>query len=305
MAEVENRKHSAIYLTRRIIGEVRSHPTNRDRRLRAVARSVLWQIRKRLFPKPVVRHIFNHSRIWLDPAAGSASNIIYFGDHFDLEEMTFLERFIQPGDVFIDAGANIGAYTIFAAELVGTDGHIHSFEAAPSLVDKLRANIELNELETRVTVHPMAVGDRAGRVRFHTGFDVSNTIWSDGDPPGRTTEVDMVSLDQAVEGRVDALKLDVEGAESMALTGFKDHMRSDDAPVVLIEILWPQLEALGSNYNELIQQLADYGYGLYEYSLDRGTLVPISGTVFGNAIAVPLRRIGWVEERLDPPVRTP
>lgn len=156
--------------------------------------------------------------------------------------MEFLERFLRPRDVFIDAGANIGAYTIFAAGLVGTEGRIHSLEAAPSLVNKLRMNVRLNDLESVVTVHPVAVGDRVGHVRFRTGSDVSNSIFVDSDMPSSTTEVEMVPLDVAVDGPVALLKLDVEGAELMALTGFREHMTASAAPVVLIEILENQYD---------------------------------------------------------------
>ena len=62
---------------------------------------------------------------------------IYFGGLPDYEEMTFMKRFLRPGDGFIDGGANEGMFTLLAAQLVGPSGAVHAFEAVPEFAKLL------------------------------------------------------------------------------------------------------------------------------------------------------------------------
>jgi predicted methyltransferase len=75
------------------------------------------------------------------PRSNSASNVIYFTPYYDYDEMHFLQRYLRPGDVVIDAGANIGTYTLLAATCVGPTGQVIAFEPAPVAFARLRENV--------------------------------------------------------------------------------------------------------------------------------------------------------------------
>jgi FkbM family methyltransferase len=133
---------------------------------------------------------------------------------------TWLKHTLTPGDGFIDLGANVGYYTLLAKSLVG-DGPVWSFEASPTIYRQLIRNIELNGFE--VKAYNLAVMDRDGEVAIHLGDNqgLANIF---GGAPSEAT-VPAKSLDSALEdedlSRVRVVKIDIEGAEDMALAGMQ------------------------------------------------------------------------------------
>jgi FkbM family methyltransferase len=71
------------------------------------------------------------------------SRLIY-EEVFENDELTFLERYLKEGDVFIDVGANIGIFSLVAAKMVGATGKVISFEPTLSTFQRLNENIILN-----------------------------------------------------------------------------------------------------------------------------------------------------------------
>ena len=300
MPRIENRKHSALYLGRRIIGDVWAHPNNVGRRGRAVARSVAWQVRKRVGSHQSTRTVFGTMKIWMNPEFGSTSNIVYFGDHFDTDEMDFLERYLRPGDRFVDVGANVGTYTLLGASLVGPSGRVDAFEPVPQLAEELRRNIALNGIESYVFPHDVAVTDYAGEVRFRADRDVSSRIAIDRDPHNRVTVVRCDRLDDLLpDGEIALMKIDVEGAEAAVLRGFIEHLNAGNPPVIILEVLPSQLERQGSSLREVLDILAAAGYESAAYSAHTGKMTWVNGQPsLGNVLAVLRQRSTEVFRRL-------
>ncbi len=66
-------------------------------------------------------------------------------------ESSLVQQYLQPGDVFLDAGANIGYFTVLAAASVGAHGHVYAFEPEPRNFQLLRYNVELNGFSSAVS----------------------------------------------------------------------------------------------------------------------------------------------------------
>lgn len=295
-----NRKHSGAFLARRIIAEIWHHPNNKGRRSRALARSVLWQIKKRLKASEKPGTVFGTMRIWMNPRYGVISNIEYFGDYFDPDGMTFLERYLRPGDVFVDAGANIGAYTILAAKLIGTGGSVHAFEPAQELAEEFRRNVKLNRIEDIAHLEQVALSDHAGWVGFRSDRDVSNAIAVSGDPQDTVERVRCGRLDDLLpEVDIAAIKLDVEGSEVAALHGFARHLQQGNPPVILLEVFYNQLERQGASLPELLDLVGEAGYRLATFDGSPEVLRPAgSSDLHGNYLAVRADRWDEVLQRL-------
>lgn len=140
---------------------------------------------------------------------------------------------IQPGDVVFDIGANIGLYTIYAAQRVGDKGTVIAFE--PHLLNawKLLQNVKHNGLQARVMVVTVPLSDRDGFDIFHyrsdraasSGSQVGTTIGEDG---RRFEPVLQAYTLRATLGRFiveigfqpDMLKIDVDGRELDILQGW-------------------------------------------------------------------------------------
>lgn len=79
------------------------------------------------------------------------------------QELQMFMSIVKQGDIVIDAGANIGAFTVPLARLVGRTGHVHAFEPQKIINQRLNANIVLNELEN-VDVYLAALGNSSGKI---------------------------------------------------------------------------------------------------------------------------------------------
>jgi|GEM_PF-3405173 len=136
-----------------------------------------------------------------------------------------IEKYLKPGMTFVDAGANIGFFTIVGAKLAGADGHVICVEMIPETAAILRRHIDINQL-TNVTVVEKALSDHAGgQVTAHLPVDhVGQASLIGESVSGITTReitVPTTTLDEITADfdTIDLMKIDLEGAESLALAG--------------------------------------------------------------------------------------
>jgi len=162
-----------------------------------------------------------------------------------------MQRLLREGDVVYDIGANIGLYSRFSAQYFKAS-RVYAFEPVESNRALLAENLKIGGCSARVTIVPFAVGNQDGTSDFQIDDLTSNSGTLDavtqGSPsqshaqyglPAATIPVTVVRLDTIVhaEGfaKPDLIKLDVEGAEALALEGARA-MLSDLRPHLLIEL---------------------------------------------------------------------
>jgi FkbM family methyltransferase len=150
----------------------------------------------------------------------------------------FIRKTLKPGGVFIDAGANIGVYSLDAPGLEGRVGRVTAIEMMPDTAGRLKDHLELNAAG-QVEVVEGALAERSGVVldaqvcdgRFGQASIIAARAkaWSGM----RSVPVATVTLAQLLEGlpRVTLMKMDVEGAELPALRGAGPLIRRIDAIV--------------------------------------------------------------------------
>lgn len=149
-------------------------------------------------------------------------------------------RLVQPGQVALDIGAHVGYFTLLLAKQVGPSGRVMAFEPNPRIFEILQENVTLNGYRN-VTLDNTAVADRTGTgtLTLYRRLPLAgrdSTV--PGAAPGAGIEVPMVRLDDyfAPPGvRVDFLKIDIEGAESLALDGMSGILQRDH-PTLVIEL---------------------------------------------------------------------
>ncbi|MEA5474684.1 FkbM family methyltransferase [Synechococcus sp. CCY9201] len=151
------------------------HPANRSpgglrALVRCLGRSGAWasyQLQKQLGLFPSQGRIIpwiDGLRLRLLSTSQQSQACLYYGIP-DWPSMQFARRFLRPGDLCADIGANVGVYSLLLARHAGGT-NVHSFECLPSNVAKLRANLTLNALEgpDGVRLHAVALADRDGLV---------------------------------------------------------------------------------------------------------------------------------------------
>lgn len=180
----------------------------------------------------------------------------------------FLMHSVTPGDAAIDCGANVGYYTLLFAALVGSQGRVGAVE--PLFTDQLRANLVLNqrreEQALRVEIHQCALSDGVGEVamqqpRRGDWAYAALSPWPDG---GRAVRVPASTLDTlfARWSRLDWLKLDLEGAEGLAIKGGLELLERT-RPHVITEWFAPGLLRYGVDEYRLYDLLTSLGYRMF------------------------------------------
>jgi FkbM family methyltransferase len=184
---------------------------------------------------------------------------------------------IAPGSVVLDIGANIGYFTLIFAKRVGPTGHVFAFEPEPGNFALLQDNVAANGY-SNVTLSRLAVSDRAGRVRLYV--DAGNPgdcrIYDSHDRRA-SLEIETVRLDDYWDppfGRIDFIKMDIQGAEPAALRGMLGLLEKHRQVKLVVEF-WPYgLRLSGADVEEFLQTLCGAGFNLWNLDERRGALVP-------------------------------
>ena len=177
---------------------------------------------------------------------------------------------LSEGSVFFDVGAHIGYFSLKAAPKVGVTGQVVSFEPNPETLKLLRDNVTANRARN-VIVEPIACTDREQMLTFYaapaanTGASSlarQNASISEDNAP-RAYSVRGRRIDDVVRDlhlmRVDAIKVDVEGAEVQVVRGAADTLKRFH-PKLVIEIDAGQLANLNTTADELRDAIKAAGY---------------------------------------------
>ncbi|HKR00434.1 MAG TPA: FkbM family methyltransferase [Pyrinomonadaceae bacterium] len=193
---------------------------------------------------------------------------VCFTGRYEPQETALIRAILRPGMSFVDVGANWGYFTLVAAHLVGREGRVISFEPDPRLFPILQENIDDNELD-QVTALQIAVADQTGTLTL-AGYDEatgnfglsrlvsSNTVTSNMFCVA-TRPLDSVLEELNLEF-IDLLKMDIEGAEGLALNGLERALSNLRIGRLLLELHPSQLAEHGQSVEEVISHLQDHGY---------------------------------------------
>ena len=246
--------------------------------------------------EPFVHRAAGHRLVCYPKLPDSVFHYVEGGD--DRWELDLLRRWLQPGDAFLDAGANLGLYSHAVAETFRGEVTTLAVDASPDLVAVIDdTSRRLGHRATRA-VHA-AIGASEGEIPFFIAR------------PGCSTVSQSMQVDEAGAGEyerrmvpqhtlghlarehlhgatVALIKLDIEGAEPLALRGAPASWMSADGPLWLIEINRPVLARMGFSASDIVDLIP-------ESAFERWILpkFPLSG----RPAAFPRRLTGY--ERFD------
>lgn len=144
----------------------------------------------------------------------------------------------RTAEVFVDVGAYSGIYTLLAC-VANRDLRAVACEPNPFKIEQLRSNVQLNCLDDRVTIVAEALSSSVGRARLTMPSDDSqSSLLEISDELGTSqVEVEVTTGDELLRGgRVDLIKVDVEGFEPEVFAGFADVLAAHQ-PSVIVECL--------------------------------------------------------------------
>ncbi len=177
-------------------------------------------------------------RIWGRNRPGWGGRGIYVYRE-DLEpELSVLSKFLSPGAVFVDVGANVGVYSLSAAALVGPHGTVVSVEPFPQILAQLWENVSANDFGSIVRIRNFCASDitAPATLWLNHGRPHSFSLIRAGNAAGLS--VLAVRLDDLLGWerleRLDYLKIDAEGSELGILNGAKSFIEGF-RPIIQLE----------------------------------------------------------------------
>lgn len=194
------------------------------------------------------------------------SGALAFNAYEKREAQLFRSR-VKEGMTVIDIGANLGFYTVIAANRVGRHGTVLAFEPAPENYALLQETVRLNGFRN-TTCWSCAISNTTGQ----TDLFLSRENMGDHtihDPGGarETVKVEVVSLDAVLEVQaislVDIIKMDIQGAEGLALEGMKSTLAANPAVELFVEWYPFGLRRVGTDPLTFLGTLEAHGFSLW------------------------------------------
>ena len=223
---------------------------------------------------------FDGGLINVDTSSSIEYHLLFRGCH-EPEIVNLIKHVVRPGNFCLDIGANIGAHTLLMAQLTGPTGRVIALEPHPRICHRLLENICLNRL-TNVQVVNAALADKDGTIDLY-GFAADafeqgiSSLLPDHEAK---TQLQVRAIRGATlvrEHQIEAcdfLKIDVEGAESLALHELSD-LISAHRPIILFEYRKQHWGKFGSDLKPVLSRLRAERCDLYY--IRRNVTRPLSG----------------------------
>ena len=182
-----------------------------------------------------------------------------FGSSFERE---IFESLLKPGIRVVDIGANLGYYTLIAARIVGPEGRVYAFEPEEENFNLLTLAVEKSGYKN-IKLFKKAVTERSGRgtLFFSEEHRGDHRIFDNGENRKRVA-IETASLDEAMahEGKIDVIKIDIEGAEPEVLGGMKKIL-ADNKDIKIMSEFYPEgISEAGTAPLDFLKQWHELGF---------------------------------------------
>ena len=202
-------------------------------------------------------------KMFLHP--NDAFRLSIYGIH-GTHDFKIIKNNVKECDNVIDLGANIGYFTLILAKLVGPTGKVFAFEPDPRNLALLKKNVEYNNYKNVIIV-PKAVSNVNDKCTLYTGQKTfgQNKIYK----PKKTKTQKFIPIDSetvrlddffktnGLLDKISFIKIDVEGAEFLALSGMKEILKLNKNIKIFTEAEISYLEDAGSSYDQFIDLLTE------------------------------------------------
>jgi FkbM family methyltransferase len=182
-----------------------------------------------------------------------------------------LKQQIKKGDIFVDAGANIGYYTLLVSSILKDTGKVYAFEPIPVLSEQIQKSVRINGYYN-VDVHTYGLSNIEGTHALYVRDEniggssmqrydsfIQDTVVKE------VQDIQLKTLDDLLgnQGHVDVIKIDVEGFEWEVLQG-AEKILERCKPCIFLEFspIYYEKEYEGKS-EHFITFLIEHGYSFY------------------------------------------
>jgi FkbM family methyltransferase len=259
-----------------------NHPVSHGAKWNGMYRFAAAQVGARMTPGDVCVPFPNNSSLLIPPWMKGAAHFIW-PSLVEFDEMSFFMHFLRAEELFVDVGANIGAFTVLAGAVAGA--RTLSFEPGPLAYSFLVKNIHLNNLTGRAIPRNIALGRSQGTVSFTAGLGTENYVVQ-GKSELEVVTVEQSTLDIQTRGLEPvAMKIDVEGFEKEVLAGADEFLRKPSLHAMIMERVG-NAGRFGQDESPLHEYVRSLSFVPCAYEALTRTLRRVPDTAEGNIIYV-------------------
>jgi len=221
------------------------------------------------------------NKLYLIPSASGVELSLFLYRQHEKAKTRQFNQLIKKGMTVLDLGAHIGYYTLLAAKLVGPEGKVFAFEAAPENFYFLKRNVELNQYHN-INLIQKAVSDKTGEATFY----LDSESWGHSLAPlvksKKSITVSTISLDDFLQDDivVDFVKINIEGAEGRAINGMNRLLRKGNTKYIMVDFHLNELETQGSSFKGTWDDLTTLGFLFYDMRGNKTRLVSFEEAVY-------------------------
>ncbi len=225
--------------------------------------------------------------VFFDPQDPVLSGAVSLGQ-YEPKTTSIFRSLIAEGMAVVDIGANLGYFTLIAAGKVGPSGKVFSYEPDPHNFALLKKNIDANNFRQAMAI-PLALSDQAGTRELFFGDNQCTLSFADKRGAGRSETVQTDTLDNSLKAfgspRIDIIKMDIEGAEPIALEGMKETIARSPKLAMLFEYHPNAIERIGLSPLAFLKRIEELGFALSVIDEDSGTSTSIQDiTAFAESL---------------------
>jgi len=241
-----------------------------------VRRIVHWLI-LRVIPRKV--RILDTFDLILNPSDPVLSGAITFGVYEPFEQKVFQEK-CREGFQVLDIGANVGLYTGIAATRVGTSGKVIAVEPYPDAFSYLEKLCAENHFEHVLRFNVAAGDSRKSGNLYLTKENRGDCRIYDAAGNRPSIPIKMISMDDLLReqsiGQIDLIKMDIQGAEGLALRGLAKTLEQPGALTIFSEF-WPWgLRQAGTDPLEFLATFRDLGFNASIIDEQKNKVTPLA-----------------------------
>lgn len=214
----------------------------------------------------------------------------------------FYKKLLRPGDIVVDAGANIGVCTLLSASITGESGHVYSFEPHLRTHRQLLGNIRLNNFKN-ITTFNTGLSNKREKVFFSDEY-VSDINHVDKDRlENKTVSVYLDKVDDMLKeiSDITLFKIDVEGYELFALQGATRILK--ETKIIYFESCPTSFKRFGYTQADIVLFLKGLGFDVYSLD-DNLDLNPVderyvTKSKYENLVVVKSKDLNFIKNRLS------
>lgn len=203
-------------------------------------------------------------RLWVHNRPETVSNFVRSFRVWQRHITVFMIDYLQPGDSFVDIGANLGYFSVYAGLCVGDSGVVQAIEPDADNAALLARNAELNRL-SNIRLHRTAISDYIGDATLYQGsYNAGSHSILEKDDLSAGPSVPVTTLDELLAGAETPrlIKIDVQGAELSVLRGMRQLLATAKRkPGIIMEFSPLDLQRNGE-MEDFFAFVADNSYSL-------------------------------------------